>query len=178
RANNRVVLALTSFLLFCISSVVIATVLPFFLAELSLAEPVPDSSRGAWIFAKVGFGCSIFECILRLVGSTTLNDKVIVTLSSLKCKLLQQGQLSSGNTSSLAVAKYSSSGIFITGSENDLSILFPTLTVCGKVYAVTGFDKPSDTLALGTDFVFGKYILSREFEKEAGLPKTDGFGIR
>nr|GEX99712.1 hypothetical protein [Tanacetum cinerariifolium] len=47
RANNRVVLALTSFLLFCISSVVIATVLPFFLAEPSLAEPVPDSSRGA-----------------------------------------------------------------------------------------------------------------------------------
>nr|GEU85654.1 reverse transcriptase domain-containing protein [Tanacetum cinerariifolium] len=32
----------------------------------------------------------------------------------------------SGNTSSLAVAKYSSSGIFITGSGNDLSILFPT----------------------------------------------------
>nr|GEV33138.1 hypothetical protein [Tanacetum cinerariifolium] len=36
-------------------------------------------------------------------------------------------QLSSGNTSSLAVAKYSSSGIFITGSGNDLSILFPII---------------------------------------------------
>nr|GFB97115.1 hypothetical protein [Tanacetum cinerariifolium] len=44
RANNKVVLALISFLLFCISSVVSATVLPFFLAELSLVEPVPDSS--------------------------------------------------------------------------------------------------------------------------------------
>nr|GFC92692.1 hypothetical protein [Tanacetum cinerariifolium] len=30
-----------------ISSVVIATVLPFFLAELSLARPLPVSSRGA-----------------------------------------------------------------------------------------------------------------------------------
>nr|GEX59249.1 hypothetical protein [Tanacetum cinerariifolium] len=38
-------------------------------------------------------------------------------------------QLSSGNTSSLAVTKYSSSGIFITGSGNDLSILFPTRSV-------------------------------------------------
>nr|GFB49935.1 hypothetical protein [Tanacetum cinerariifolium] len=38
-------------------------------------------------------------------------------------------QLSSGNTSSLAVAKYSSSGIFITGGGNDLSILFPTIHV-------------------------------------------------
>nr|GEU34465.1 hypothetical protein [Tanacetum cinerariifolium] len=36
-------------------------------------------------------------------------------------------QLSSGNTSLLAVAKYSSGGIFITGSGNDLSILFPTI---------------------------------------------------
>nr|GEU90973.1 putative reverse transcriptase, RNA-dependent DNA polymerase [Tanacetum cinerariifolium] len=47
RANSKVVLAFTSFLLFCISSVVIATVLPFFFAELSVAEPVPDSSGGA-----------------------------------------------------------------------------------------------------------------------------------
>nr|GEW26371.1 putative ribonuclease H-like domain-containing protein [Tanacetum cinerariifolium] len=36
-------------------------------------------------------------------------------------------QLSSRNTSSLAVGKYSSSRIFITGSGNDLSILFPTI---------------------------------------------------
>nr|GEU51309.1 hypothetical protein [Tanacetum cinerariifolium] len=35
--------------------------------------------------------------------------------------------LSSGNTSLLAVGKYSSSGIFINGSGNDLSILFPTI---------------------------------------------------
>nr|GEU33603.1 photosystem II 47 kDa protein, chloroplastic [Tanacetum cinerariifolium] len=48
----------------------------------------------------------------------------------------------------------------------------------GKVCAVTGFDKPSDTLVLGTDFVFEKYLLSGEFEKGAGLPKTDRFGIR
>nr|GEV16971.1 hypothetical protein [Tanacetum cinerariifolium] len=85
-ATSKVVLAFTSFLLFCISSVVIATVLAFFFAELSLVEPVPNSSRGA----------------------------------CLKCKLLQQGQLryiSSGNTSSLAVAKYSSSGNFITGRD-------------------------------------------------------------
>nr|GFC36528.1 hypothetical protein [Tanacetum cinerariifolium] len=31
-------------------------------------------------------------------------------------------QFSSGNTSSLAVPKYSSSGIFITGSGNDLRV--------------------------------------------------------
>nr|GEU72768.1 putative reverse transcriptase domain-containing protein [Tanacetum cinerariifolium] len=66
------------------------------------------------------------------VGSTTLNDKVIVTLSSLKVTIANSSvgasqQLSSGNTSSLAVAKYSSSGIFVTGSGNDLSILFPTI---------------------------------------------------
>nr|GFD34687.1 hypothetical protein [Tanacetum cinerariifolium] len=48
RANSKVVLALTSFLLFCISFVVMATILPFFFAELSLAEPFPDSSGGAW----------------------------------------------------------------------------------------------------------------------------------
>nr|GEZ52518.1 hypothetical protein [Tanacetum cinerariifolium] len=41
------VLALTSFLVFCISSVVMATVLPFFFAELSLAEPLPISFVGA-----------------------------------------------------------------------------------------------------------------------------------
>nr|GEY18300.1 ribonuclease H-like domain-containing protein [Tanacetum cinerariifolium] len=73
------------------------------------------------------------------VGSTTLNDKVIVTLSSLKVTMRETlfesanssagatQQLSSRNTSSLAVAKYSSSEIFITGSGNDLSILFLTI---------------------------------------------------
>nr|GEV13968.1 hypothetical protein [Tanacetum cinerariifolium] len=35
------------------------------------------------------------------VGSTTLNDKVIVTLSSLKCKLLQQGHLSNSAVGTL-----------------------------------------------------------------------------
>nr|GEY21934.1 hypothetical protein [Tanacetum cinerariifolium] len=50
RANNKVVLALTSFLLFCISYVVITTVLPFFFAELSLAEPLPVSFGGAFFF--------------------------------------------------------------------------------------------------------------------------------
>nr|GEW27755.1 putative ribonuclease H-like domain-containing protein [Tanacetum cinerariifolium] len=45
--------------------------------------------------------------------------------------------LSSGNTSSLAVAKYTCSEIFITGSGNDLSILFPTVnTTC---YVDEGF---------------------------------------
>nr|GEY45359.1 hypothetical protein [Tanacetum cinerariifolium] len=53
RANSKVVLAFTSFLLFCISSVVIATVLPFFFAKLSLAEHVPDSSGGALAFAAI-----------------------------------------------------------------------------------------------------------------------------
>nr|GFB25582.1 hypothetical protein [Tanacetum cinerariifolium] len=47
RANSKVVLALTSFLLFCISSVVITTVLPFFFVEHSLAGPLPVSSGGA-----------------------------------------------------------------------------------------------------------------------------------
>nr|GEY99605.1 hypothetical protein [Tanacetum cinerariifolium] len=91
RANSKVVLAFKSFLFFYISSVVIATVIPFFFAELSLAEPVFDSFRGAWILGKG-----------------------------------QLRYMSGGNTSSLAVAKYSSCGIFITGSGNDLSILFPT----------------------------------------------------
>nr|GEU64014.1 putative reverse transcriptase domain-containing protein [Tanacetum cinerariifolium] len=39
---------------------------------------------------------------------------------------------SSGITSSLAVGKYSGSGIFFTGSGNDLSILFPTM--CREKY--------------------------------------------
>nr|GEW06715.1 hypothetical protein [Tanacetum cinerariifolium] len=43
RANNKVVLALTSFLLFCMSSVVIVTVLPFF---PSLVEPMAALSLG------------------------------------------------------------------------------------------------------------------------------------
>nr|GEX51034.1 retrovirus-related Pol polyprotein from transposon TNT 1-94 [Tanacetum cinerariifolium] len=47
RANSKVVLAFTSFLLFCISLVVIATDVPFFFAELSLAELVPDFFGGA-----------------------------------------------------------------------------------------------------------------------------------
>nr|GEU72281.1 subtilisin-like protease SBT1.8 [Tanacetum cinerariifolium] len=40
---------------------------------------------------------------------------------------------SSGNTSSLALAKYTNSGIFITGSENDLSILFPTISLYAEI---------------------------------------------
>nr|GEW98554.1 hypothetical protein [Tanacetum cinerariifolium] len=47
RANNKVVFALTSFLLFCISSVVMTTFHPFFFAELSLAGTLPISSEGA-----------------------------------------------------------------------------------------------------------------------------------
>nr|GEX85917.1 hypothetical protein [Tanacetum cinerariifolium] len=47
RANNKFVLALTSFLRFCISSVVITIVLPFIFVELSLAGPLPVSSGGA-----------------------------------------------------------------------------------------------------------------------------------
>nr|GEX44694.1 hypothetical protein [Tanacetum cinerariifolium] len=56
-------------------------------------------------------------------------------------------------------------------------LLTACLAVWGKVCAVTGFDKPSDTLVLGTDLVFERYLLSRESEKGAGLPKTYGFGI-
>nr|GFA20798.1 hypothetical protein [Tanacetum cinerariifolium] len=55
--------------------------------------------------------------LLPRVGSTTLNDKVIVTLSSLKGQLRY---ISSGNSLSLAVAKYSSSRNFITSSGNAL----------------------------------------------------------
>nr|GEY65664.1 putative ribonuclease H-like domain-containing protein [Tanacetum cinerariifolium] len=64
---------------------------------------------------------SIIGCTNKRVRSTTLNDKVIVTLSSLKCKLFSKGNsdTSAVGTSSLAVAKYSSSGIFIPGSGND-----------------------------------------------------------
>ncbi|GKD03169.1 putative ribonuclease H-like domain-containing protein [Tanacetum coccineum] len=47
----------------------------------------------------------------------------------------------------------------------------------GKIYVVAGFDKPSDTLVLVTDFVFEKLFLPRESEKGVGFPKTDGFGI-
>nr|GEV33328.1 hypothetical protein [Tanacetum cinerariifolium] len=55
-----------------------------------------------------------------------------------QCKLLQHGQLryiSSGNTSSLAVAKYSSSEIFITDSGNELENFIPNnnnLIIQGK----------------------------------------------
>ncbi|GJW88684.1 hypothetical protein Tco_0164024 [Tanacetum coccineum] len=47
RANNKVFLALTSFLLFCMSLAVMATVLPFFFAEASLATAFPSSSGGS-----------------------------------------------------------------------------------------------------------------------------------
>nr|GFA45175.1 putative reverse transcriptase domain-containing protein [Tanacetum cinerariifolium] len=61
RANNKVILALTPFLLFCISSVVITTVLPFFFAELSLAEPLHVSSRGA--FYQTSIKAAPFEAL-------------------------------------------------------------------------------------------------------------------
>nr|GFD37494.1 hypothetical protein [Tanacetum cinerariifolium] len=44
----------------------------------------------------------------------------------------------------------------------------------GKVCAVTGFEKSSDTLFLVTDVDFEKSFLIKEFEKVVGLPKTDG----
>nr|GEX54948.1 hypothetical protein [Tanacetum cinerariifolium] len=46
-----------------------------------------------------------------------------------------------------------------------------------KFYVVTGFDKPSDTLALGIEFVFEKCFLLRESKKGASFPNTYGFGI-
>nr|GEV13474.1 reverse transcriptase domain-containing protein [Tanacetum cinerariifolium] len=73
------------------------------------------------------FGNSFDKCLNNLlfprVGYTTLNDKVIVTLSSLKW------QLSSGNAFALTVGKCTSSGIFITSSGNDLEHFIPNTTL-------------------------------------------------
>nr|GEW14587.1 hypothetical protein [Tanacetum cinerariifolium] len=56
-------------------------------------------------------------------GKNTQDPDSVVQTSSAGATQI----LSSGNTSSLAVAKYTSSGIFITSSGNDLSILFLTI---------------------------------------------------
>nr|GFC79779.1 ribonuclease H-like domain-containing protein [Tanacetum cinerariifolium] len=77
RANSKVVLALTSFLLFCISSVVTATVLPFLFAELSLAEPLPVSSGGAWLQAIM----SHLEFMDVEIKQDDLNQKFLTSLA-------------------------------------------------------------------------------------------------
>nr|GEV71738.1 hypothetical protein [Tanacetum cinerariifolium] len=71
-----------------------------------------------------------------------------------------------------------SAALTIDVTEDEVIMDQALAALKSKVCAVTGFDKPFDTLALGTDFVFEKYILSREFEKGVGFPKTNGFGIR
>nr|GFA12410.1 hypothetical protein [Tanacetum cinerariifolium] len=67
------------------------------------------------------------------VPSQHVRNKKITTWASL-C-------LSSGNISSLAVGKYSGSGIFITGSGNDLSILFPTYLIILRFHSCGSKDK-------------------------------------
>nr|GEW54098.1 reverse transcriptase domain-containing protein [Tanacetum cinerariifolium] len=70
--------------------------------------------------AKVDVIAKLFHpTSVKGVGSTTLNDKVIVTLSSLKW------ELSSGNAFALTVGKCTSNGIFITSSGNDLDHFIP-----------------------------------------------------
>nr|GFA17520.1 S-adenosyl-L-homocysteine hydrolase [Tanacetum cinerariifolium] len=62
----------------------------------------------------------------RITGSLHMTIQKVCVCTKVQTSSAGASQhLSSGNTSSLAVAKYFSSGIFITGSENDLSILFP-----------------------------------------------------
>nr|GEY08044.1 hypothetical protein [Tanacetum cinerariifolium] len=89
--------------------------------------------------ASVGNQTSVtcYECCSQKVGSTTLNNKVIVTLSNLRWQLSSENSFaltvgkctSSGNALehfiALTVEKYSSSGIFITGSGNDLEHFIP-----------------------------------------------------
>nr|GFA18278.1 hypothetical protein [Tanacetum cinerariifolium] len=53
----------------------------------------------------------------------------------------------SGNTSSLAVAKYSGSGICIANGGNDLSILFPTICKKTEVFGRFSIASPSAVAA-------------------------------
>ncbi|GJT22996.1 hypothetical protein Tco_0892933 [Tanacetum coccineum] len=85
RANNKVVLALTSFLLFCMSSVVIATVLPFFFAEASPATAFPGSSGVSRIGSFVEFSQqALIPLVVPKLGSYALGYKVIVILDKHK----------------------------------------------------------------------------------------------
>nr|GFA89991.1 putative ribonuclease H-like domain-containing protein [Tanacetum cinerariifolium] len=67
RANNKVVLAFTSFFLFCMSSVVNASVLPFFLPVPSVAEPVATTSAILSVVASLCINSGYFSSLA--VGS-------------------------------------------------------------------------------------------------------------
>nr|GEU35298.1 reverse transcriptase domain-containing protein [Tanacetum cinerariifolium] len=62
----------------------------YFWEESYLFKVCSDGTKGGYL-----------NMLFPKVGSTTLNDKVIVTLSNLKCKLLQQGQLSNSAVGTL-----------------------------------------------------------------------------
>nr|GEY63916.1 zf-CCHC domain-containing protein/UBN2 domain-containing protein [Tanacetum cinerariifolium] len=109
---------------------------------LLLAGPFPVSSGGAfvknWNFDKSRVW--LIHLLFLRVGSTTFN-KVIVTLNKFKATMretllnglhqsanssaMETQQLISGNSFVLTVAKYSSSGIFITCSGNALEHFIP-----------------------------------------------------
>nr|GEX18784.1 putative reverse transcriptase domain-containing protein [Tanacetum cinerariifolium] len=77
-------------------------------------EGMGDVIFGKPFFSEVGINARQFKGMITIYNVQTSSAGAFQ-------------QLSSGNTSSLLVAKYSSSGIFIAGSRNDLSILFPTI---------------------------------------------------
>nr|GEV79841.1 retrovirus-related Pol polyprotein from transposon TNT 1-94 [Tanacetum cinerariifolium] len=87
---------------------------PIVLTPLRLAKLEKDMSE----LKKIDISTEALAVVPE-IGSTTLNDNVIVTLSSLKW------ELGSGNAFTLTVGKCTSSGIFITSSGNDLEHFIP-----------------------------------------------------
>nr|GEW73155.1 hypothetical protein [Tanacetum cinerariifolium] len=88
--------------------------------------------------------------------------------------------LSNGNLSSLAVGKFFGSGNFITGSGNDLSILFPTTnTVVLEKFCLAVFTIPDfSSTALGTKFFlacgnFGEPSSLFDFEEIISIPHNN-----
>ncbi|GKF00523.1 hypothetical protein Tco_0023873, partial [Tanacetum coccineum] len=89
RANNKVVLTLTSFLLFCMSLVVIATVIPFFFADASLATTFPGSSGGTFSGKS--------STVAKLLSSVNISSGKIYTNSGKSTLAVGMNMTNSGN---------------------------------------------------------------------------------
>nr|GEV14347.1 hypothetical protein [Tanacetum cinerariifolium] len=104
---------------------------------LNNRPPTSDKEMKLWVeLSRKGLVLVMISYKLQVENYSQMANDLILKIYKIANSPRQQmqtsstgatQQLSSGNTSSLAVAKYSSSEIFITGSGNDLSILFPTI---------------------------------------------------
>ncbi|GKD32001.1 hypothetical protein Tco_1242779 [Tanacetum coccineum] len=135
RANNRVVLALTSFLYFCISSAVIAIVIPFFFAEPSPATHFPVSSGGALSNALA------FKVIVTLDKSKLTMRETLFKMfdqssgkSSTVAKLLSSVNISSGKIYTNSGKSTLAVGINMTNSGNALEYFIPNKNVSQQKY--------------------------------------------